>query len=59
VDVIENGTTLLKKRSKHWSIPLTSLFNHLYGNTISRKLGLVGVLTLEENQVVVAWVLSM
>jgi hypothetical protein len=59
MDAIENGTTLLKKKCKHWNIPLISLSNHLYGKTRSRKLGLVRVLTLEEYQVVVAWVLSM
>jgi len=31
MDVIENGTTSLRKASKHWNIPLTSLFDHLCG----------------------------
>jgi len=57
MDTIENGTSLLKKISRHWSIPLISLFDHLYGKTRSRKLGPIRVLTLEENQVVIVWVL--
>jgi hypothetical protein len=57
MDTIENGTTLLKKTSRHWNIPLISLFDHLYGKTRSRKLGPIRALTLEENQVVIAWVL--
>jgi len=59
MDEIENGTTSLRKASKHWNIPLTSLFDHLYGKTRSKKPGLANMLTIEENQVVVAWVLSM
>jgi hypothetical protein len=58
-DAIENGTTSLRKVSRHWNIPLTSLFDHLYGKTNSRKHGPVGVLIVEEDQVVVAWVFSM
>jgi len=47
--VVENGTTSLRKVNRHWNIPLTLSFDHLYGKTISRKLGPIGVLTLEEN----------
>jgi hypothetical protein len=39
MDAIENGTNSLSKARKHWNIPLTSLFNHLYGKTRFRKLG--------------------
>ncbi len=59
MDEIENGTTSLRKASRHWNILLTSLSYHLYRKTRSRKLGLRGVLIVEENQVVIAWVLSM
>jgi hypothetical protein len=31
MDAIERGTTSLRKASRHWNIPLTSLFYHLYG----------------------------
>jgi hypothetical protein len=59
MDVIENGTTSLKKASRHYNIPLTSLFDHLYGKTRSRKLRPASVLTVEEDHIIVAWVLSM
>ncbi len=59
MDAIENGTTFLKKASRHWNIPPTSLFNHLYGKTRFKKPRPIGVLTIKENQVVVAWVLLM
>jgi hypothetical protein len=58
MDAIENGITSLKKASRHWNIPFTSLFDHLYGKTKSRKFGLVGVLIVED-QAMVVWVLSM
>ncbi len=59
MNVIENGTTSLRKASRHWNIPLTSLFDHLYGKTRSTKPRPTCVLTIEEDQAVVAWVLSM
>jgi hypothetical protein len=38
MDAIENGTTSLRKKvSRHYSIPFTSLSDHLYGKTRSRK----------------------
>jgi hypothetical protein len=49
IDAIENGTTSLKKASRHWNILLTSLFDHLYEKTRSKKPRLWGVLTLEED----------
>jgi hypothetical protein len=59
IDVVENGITSLKKVKRHWNIPLTSLSNHLYGNTRSKKLGLTSMLIVKEDQIVVAWVLFM
>ncbi len=59
MDAIENGTTSLYKASKHWNIPLTSSFDHLYGKTKSRKCGPANVLIVKEDQVVVAWVFPM
>jgi hypothetical protein len=59
MNVIENGTTSLRKASRHWNIPLTSLFNHLYRKTRSKKPRSIGVLIVEDNQVVVVWVLFM
>jgi hypothetical protein len=59
MDAIENGTTSFKKARRHWNIPFTSLFDHLCGKTKSRKLGPIGLLIVEKNHVVVAWVLFM
>ncbi len=55
MDVVEGRITSLRKASRHWNILLTSLSDHVYGKTIFRKLGLVGVLTKEEDQVMVTW----
>jgi hypothetical protein len=59
MDEIENGRTSLRKVNRHWNIPLTSLFDHLDGKRRSKKPRPTSMLTLEENKVVVAWVLSM
>jgi hypothetical protein len=48
MDAVENEISF-RKASRHWNIPLTSLFDHLYGKTKSMKPGPIGVLTLEEN----------
>ncbi len=49
MDVLENGPTSLKRAIKHWNILLTSLSNHLYEKTRSRKLGPIGVLIVKED----------
>jgi hypothetical protein len=59
MDVIEGGLTSLRKVSRHWNIPLTSLSNHLYGKTTFKKPRLEGVLIEKEDQGVVVWVLAM
>ncbi len=48
MDAIENGTISLRKANKHCNIPLTPLFDNLYGKTRSRKFGPVGVLIVEK-----------
>jgi hypothetical protein len=48
MDAIENGTISLRKASRHYNMIFTSLFDHLYGKTRSRKLGPIGVLIVEE-----------
>jgi hypothetical protein len=58
MDAVENGTISLKKSNRHWNIPFTSLFDHLYGKTRSMKLGPTCMLIVEDH-VVVAWVLLM
>jgi hypothetical protein len=45
MDVIQRGTTSLKKASKQQTISLILLLNHLNGKTRFKKYGLVGVLT--------------
>jgi len=59
MDVIEGGITSLKKASRHWKIPLTSLSNHLYGKITFKKPRLKGVLIEREDQGVIVWVLAM
>ncbi len=59
MDAIENGEISLRKASRHWNIPFTSLFDHLYEKTKYKKLGPISMLIKEENQVVVSWVLFM
>jgi len=56
MDAIENGTTSLKKVSRHWNIPFTSLSDHLYGKIRSKKPRLACMLTVEEDHVMIAWV---
>jgi hypothetical protein len=53
MDVIERGTTSLRKANRHWNISLTSMFDHLYGKARSRKTRLTSVLIIEKDQVVV------
>jgi hypothetical protein len=59
MDVVENKITSLWGANKFWGILVISLFNHLYGKTKSRKIGPLGVLTQEKDEIIVAWVLSM
>ncbi len=62
IHVNENETTSLKKANTHWNLFFKiSLINHFYEkNARSRKLGsTISVLTIEEDQVVGAWVLTM
>jgi hypothetical protein len=59
MDVVERGIISLWGADKFWGIPITSFSNHLNGKIESRKIGPLGVLTKEEDEVVVACVLSM
>jgi hypothetical protein len=47
MDVVERGITSLQGANKFWGKRITSLFNHLYGKTISMKIGPPSVLTEE------------
>jgi hypothetical protein len=44
MDVVERNITSLWGANKFWGIPITSLFDHLYGKTRSRKIGPLDVL---------------
>jgi len=59
MDVIEKGTHSIRKANKSWNIPMSSLVDHLNGKTKSRKMGPKGVLTKEEDVVVITWTLVM
>jgi hypothetical protein len=59
LDVMKKGVTSLKKANKHWNILLTSLSSHLNGKTKSRKYGPLSVLSFDEDQVHVSWILNM
>jgi len=60
MDAIERGFTLLKRASRYWNIPLTSLSNHLTNNkTTSRKCGPLGILSIDEKVTIVEWVFGM
>jgi hypothetical protein len=53
MDVVERATHSLRRASKSWNIPMNSTTNHLNGKTRSRKMGPKGVLTKEEDVVVI------
>jgi hypothetical protein len=59
MDVVERSIIFSWEANKFWGIPITSLFDHLYGKTRSRKIGPLGVLIEEEDKAIVAWVLNM
>jgi hypothetical protein len=59
LDVMKKVVTFFKRANKHWNNPLTSLSNHLNGKTRSKKYGPLGVLTFEEDQIHVSWILNM
>jgi hypothetical protein len=58
MDVVER-THSRRKAIKSWNIPMSSIIDHLNGKTISRKMGPKGVLTKEEDVVVIKWTLDM
>jgi hypothetical protein len=58
-DAIQSRTSSLRKANRHWNISFTFLYDHLGGKTINKKPRPIGVLTKEENKVVVAWILIM
>jgi hypothetical protein len=59
IKVIEARKCSLQKASRSWSIPLSTLCDHLNGWMHNMKMGPGGVLIDGENADVVAWVLAM
>jgi hypothetical protein len=55
----ERGRCSLREASMSWNIFLSSFFDHLNKKTRSRKMGLRGVLTKEEDVVVIKWTSNM
>jgi hypothetical protein len=49
MDAIENGIISLRKASRHWKILITSLSNHLYVKTRSKKPGQASVLLVKKD----------
>jgi hypothetical protein len=49
--VVERGTHSLRRANMSWNIPMNSNTDHLNGKTKSKKMGLGGVLTKEEDVV--------
>jgi hypothetical protein len=48
MDAVERGRISLRKANRHWNIPLTLLFDHLYEKTRSKKVRSIGVLTTKK-----------
>jgi hypothetical protein len=59
MDVIERRTHSIRRASKSWNIPMNSFVDHLNGKTRSMKMELGGVLTKEEDVVMITWTLIM
>jgi hypothetical protein len=59
MDAIENGTFSLRRASRAWNIPMSSISNHLNGKTKSRKIGPRGVLTEKKDAIMITWTLVM
>jgi hypothetical protein len=53
METIEKGCTSLRKASRYWNIPLTSLPNHLTNKTMSSKRDPPGVLSTNEETTIV------
>jgi len=59
MDAVERGHTSLTKASMYWTIPFTSLLDHLNGRTRSKKVGPQYVLIEMVDGIIVSWVLNM
>ncbi len=59
MEAIESETSSLKGATRSWCILLTNLSNHLNRKSRSRKIKPQGVLTKEEDAVLIVWTLTM
>ncbi len=59
MDAIEKRTYSIKRANKSWNILMSSLVDHLNERTKSKKMGLGGVLTKEEDVAMTTWTLTM
>ncbi len=59
MDVVERGTHSLRRANKSWNTPMNSIIDHLNGKTIFRKMGPKGVLTEEEDAIMITLTLTM
>jgi len=59
MDVVERRQLSLRKTSKFWHILVTSLFRSLKWEATSRKQRPKGVLTNQEDEALLAWILGM
>ncbi len=59
MDVVENGTYSLRKTSRAWNILMNSIFDHLNGKPISRKMGPKCVLIEEDDATMITWTLAL
>ncbi len=57
MDVVEGGLTSMRKTSKHWNIPLSSLLDHLNGKIRKKKVRTLGIL-IKEDATIIIWVLN-
>lgn len=58
IAAIDDGVPI-RKASRAYGIPASSLRDHLTGRTVGRHRGRPGVLTVAEESLLVAWILKM
>jgi len=59
MDVVENGTYSLRRASRAWNIPMSSISNHLNEKIKSKKTKQGDVLIEEKDVAMIAWTLIM
>jgi hypothetical protein len=56
--VVDDGYKI-RETGRHFDIPASSLIDHVYGRTLGRKRGKEGVLTVEDEGLLVEYMLNM